>query len=189
MTRLFLVLLVLPLLSLLPQQSRAESEIYGGIGVGYSTFKVDSLSFEGSSYATREFLGFRYGDYLGLEAGYINFGKVKDRVVVQDGQPSLVDSIQTSGYNVSLVGRYPLDEELTAFGKLGMINWKSETTLSTFDLAENDNGNDLMWGLGLDFRGSGRIHVRIEAEFVDIPFASAWWVLTTSVIYGVPFAR
>ena len=189
MTRLFPALLVLPFLIFLPQQARAGSEIYGGIGVGYSTFKIDSLSFEGSSYATREFLGFHYGDYLGLEAGYINFGKVKDRVVVQAGQPSLVDSVQTSGYDLSLVGRYPLDEELVAFGKLGMIRWDSQTTLSTFDLEEKSSGNDLIWGLGLDYRGSGRIHVRIEAEFVDIPFANSWWVLTTSVIYGVPFAR
>jgi OOP family OmpA-OmpF porin len=190
MTRLFPALLGLSFLSLLPQQLRAaEGEVYGGIGLGYSTFKIDSVNFEGSSYATRQFLGLRYGDYLALEAGYINFGKVKDRVVVQDGQPSLVQSVQTSGYNVSLVGRYPLDEELAAFGKLGMIKWDTETTLSTFDLAEKTSGNDLIWGLGLDYRGSGRIHVRVEAEFVDIPFANSWWVLTTSVMYGIPFAR
>lgn len=188
MTRLLLALLVVPLLSLISQQLRAESEIYGGIGVGYSTFKIDSLDFEGSAYATREFLGLRYGKYLGLEAGYINFGTVKDQVVTQQGQPTLVDSVQTWGYNLSLIGHYPLDEELAAFGKLGMIRWDSEATLSTVPLSTKTNGDDLIWGFGLDYRGSGRIHVRVEAEFVNIEFANSWWVLTTSVIYGIPFA-
>ena len=46
MTRLFPVLLVLPFLSLLPQTLRAESEVYGGFGIGYSTFSIDELDFE-----------------------------------------------------------------------------------------------------------------------------------------------
>lgn len=187
MTRLFPALLVLSLLSLLSEQARAEGEVYGGIGVGYSTFKVDSLDFEGSAYATREFLGLSYGDYLAVEAGYTNYGKVKDRVVVQDGEPSLVHSIETSGYDLSLAGRYPLDEELVAFGRLGMVRWDSDATFGTFPVSDDSSGTDFMWGLGLDYRGSGRFHVRIEAEFLDIPFASSWWVLTTSVMYGIPF--
>jgi|CXWL01.1.fsa_nt_gi hypothetical protein len=188
MTRLFPVLLVVPFLALLSQQLRAESEIYGGIGVGYSTFKIDSLNFEGSAYATREFLGLRYGDYVSLEAGFIDFGSVKDRIAVSPDPTSFNYRVETSGYNLSLAGRYPLDEELAAFGKLGMIRWDSDQT-GTFPVSTNTSGNDLIWGLGLDYRGSGRVHVRVEAEFVDIEFANSWWVLTTSVIYGIPFGR
>ena len=189
MTRLFPALLMLPVLALLSQPVRAESEVYGGIGVGYSTFKIDAQDFEGSAYATREFLGLRYGDYVGLELGYIDFGTVKDRVAFQSGQQSSVERVETSGYDLALVGFYPIDSSLNAFGKLGAIRWDSQVTVGAFPLPTKDNGTDLIWGLGLDFRGSERFHVRIEGEFVDIAFANSWWVLTTSLIYGIPFGR
>ncbi len=202
MTRLFPALLVLPFLlflSLLPQTLRAESEVYGGFGIGYSTFSIDDIDFgdvsfanpdfEASSFATRLFLGLRYGDYVGLEAGYIDFGTVKDRIGFLQEQPSINYEVESSGYNLSLVGRYPLNDELAAFGKLGMIRWESEATLESFPLSAREDGTDLITGLGLDFRGSDRFHVRVEAEFVFIEFASSWWVLTTSLVYGIPFAR
>jgi len=195
MTRFFPALLVLPVLALLPPVVRAESELYGGVGLGYSTFSSDAtfggepISFEAAGRATRQFLGLRYGDYLGLEAGYLNFGSVKDQIVLEAGQPSLNDGIKTRGYDLSLVGRYPLDEELAVFGKLGVIRWDSEETIGSLPLPNKLDGDDLIWGLGLDFRGAGRIHLRVEAEFVDIAFANSWWVLSTSVMYGIPFAR
>ncbi len=189
MPRLVPALLLLSVFALPAQSVRADNEVYGGLGVGYSTFKIDALDFEGSAYATREFLGLRYGDYLGLELGYIDFGTVKDRVAVQQGQPSLNDRVETSGWDLALLGFYPIDSGLKAFGKLGAIRWESEATLGSFPLPTKEDGTDLMWGFGLDFRGSERFHVRIEAEFVDIEFASSWWVLTTSLIYGVPFGR
>lgn len=183
-------LLVLFLISLLPQALRAENEVYGGFGLGYSSFSINSPDFEAAQFATREFLGLSYGDYLGIEVGYIDFGKAKDRVAVAQGQPSLNYEVETSGFDLSLVGRYPLNEELSAFGKLGMIRWDSTATLDeTVRFSVSDKGTDLITGLGLDFRGSDRFHVRVEAEFVFIEFASSWWVLTTSLVYGIPFGH
>lgn len=180
-------LLVLASLSLLPPALRAETEFYGGIGIGYSTFEIDPIDFEGSDYATRQFLGFTWGDFVGAEFGYINFGTVNDTIVI-DGD-IVNDGIETWGYNLSLVGRYPLNEELDAIAKVGMIRWDSEATLDTFPLPTKLDGDDLIWGVGFDFRGSGRIHVRVEGEFVGIEFADSWWVLTTSVMYSFPFSR
>ncbi len=189
MPRLLPALMLLSVLAWPAQSVRAESEVYGGLGLGYSTFKIDDLSFEGSAYATRQFLGLRYGDYVGVELGYTNFGTVKDRVAVQQDQPSLVDRVETSGYDLALLGVYPIDSGLKVFGKLGAIRWDSEATLGSFPLPTKEDGTDLLWGVGLDFRGSERFHVRIEGEFVDIAFANSWWVLTTSLIYGIPFGR
>ncbi|MEO8225353.1 MAG: outer membrane beta-barrel protein [Gammaproteobacteria bacterium] len=197
MFRLFPALLVLTLLA---PTVHAESEIYGGVGVGYSTFSVDpkelqsigiGSKFEASGIVTRQFVGYRYGEYAGLELGYINFGTVKDQVAFQSGQPgpSLNYSIKTTGYDLAFIGRYPLDAELAAFGKIGLIRWDSVGTLETFPLPTKKDGDDLIWGLGLDYRGSDRVRVRVQADFVDIQFANSWWVLTTSVMYGFPFGR
>ncbi len=188
MTRLFSALL-LSFLSLLSQASFAETEFYGGVGIGYSTFQVDSIDFEGAAVAVRQFIGVNYGDYVGLELGYIDFGTVNDQVLLEQGTGSINDSIESWGYELALIGRYPLNQELDAFGKVGMLRWDSESTLETFPLATKQDGDDLIWGVGLDFRGSGRFHARIAADVVDIDFASSWWVLTASAYYAIPFGR
>lgn len=188
-TAVLAALLALAGLSLAPPALRAETELYGGFGIGYSTFQVDPIDFEGSDFATRQFLGFTWGDYVGIEAGYINFGTVNDKVAFQQGQQSLNDGIETWGYNLSVVGRYPLNEELHAIAKLGMIRWDSKATLETFPLPTKLDGDDFIGGIGLDFRGAGRIHMRVEGELVNIDFADSWWVLTTSVMYSFPFGR
>jgi hypothetical protein len=181
-------LLALSCLMLVPPALRAETEFYGGLGIGYSTFEIDAIDFEGSDYAIRQFLGFTWEDYVGVEAGYINFGTVNDRIASQPGQQTLNDGIETWGYNLSLVGRYPLNDELNAIAKLGMIRWDSEATIEPFPLPAKEDGDDIIWGIGLDFRGSGRVHVRVEGEFVNIEFADSWWVVTTSVMYSFPFS-
>jgi OOP family OmpA-OmpF porin len=195
MTRLFSVLL-LSSLSLLPQAAFAETEIYGGVGVGYSTFQTDStfqgepIDFEGSAVAVRQFIGLNYGDYVGLEFGYVDFGTVNDQVkLVEQGTGSVNDAIESWGYELALIGRYPLNQELDAFGKVGMLRWDSEETLETFPLPTKVDGDDMVWGFGLDFRGSNRFHARVQADFVDIDFASSWWALTASAYYAIPFGR
>ncbi len=188
MTRLITALLALPILTGVPQKLWAESEIYGGAGIGYSSFSVDATGFEDSELATRQFLGLRYGRFMGVEAGYINLGTASDQIAAPSGPGSVSERIKTWGYDLSLIGRYPLNEELAAFGKLGVIRWDSEDTLGTLALPNKTDGDDLILGVGLDFRGSNRVHIRVEAEVVDIEFASSWWVLTTSVLYGIPFA-
>lgn len=182
-------LLILASLALAPPASRAETELYGGLGIGYSTFEVDSRDFEGSDFAVRQFVGFTWGDYIGVETSYINFGTVNDKISQGFGQPALNQGIETWGYSLSVVGRYPVNDELNAIAKLGMIRWDSEVRTETFPLPTKEDGDDLIWGVGLDFRGSGRIHVRVEGELVDIEFADSWWVLTTSVMYSFPFGR
>lgn len=189
MTRLFPVLLLLFSLSVLPQASLAETEFYGGAGIGYSTFQVDSIDFEGSDVAVRQFIGLNYGDYVGFEIGYLDFGTVNDQILLPQETGGINDSIKSWGYEVAVIGRYPLNQELDAFGKVGMLRWDSEETRETFPLPTKLDGDDLVWGIGFDFRGSGRFHARVQADVVDVDFASSWWVLTASAYYAIPFGR
>ena len=184
-----LTLEFLMLTLLLPRASLAGTELYGGAGIGYSTFTIKDLNFEGTALATRQFVGFHYGDYVGLEFGFTDFGKVSDQVLVTPGQPSASYNVDTWGYSLSLVGSYPVNSELEVFGKVGLLRWDSEASLDPLPLITRTNGDDLMWGLGVDFRGTGRIHLRVEASFADIKFADSWWVLSTSLIYAIPFGR
>jgi hypothetical protein len=170
-------------LALLPPAVRAENEFYAGIGIGYSTFELEASNFEGADFATRQFIGFNWGDYLGIEGGYINFGTVNDDVP-GPGVGTINQGVETWGYNLSLAARYPLNDELDALAKAGMIRWDSELTRETFPVPTKVDGDDILWGIGLEFRGTGRLHVRVEGEFVNIDFADSWWVLTTSLLYS-----
>lgn len=181
--------LLMVLLGSLATAAHAESELYGGMGIGFSTVKVDRFDLEDSALAARGFLGFRYGRFVGLEAGYVDFGKIKDQVMVALYQPSATYSIDTTGYDLSLVGRYPVNNELVAFGRVGMIRWDSKARIDSIGYRASDDGSDLLWGLGLDYRGTDRISLRIEADVVDIEYADSWWMLSTSIIYGFPFGR
>ncbi|MEZ5565916.1 MAG: outer membrane beta-barrel protein [Gammaproteobacteria bacterium] len=183
------LVLVLPVLALTSSLAHAESEAYGGVGIGYSTFKIDTIDFEGAALATRQFVGFRYGKYVALETGFINFGTVNDQIAVQFGQPSLNEGVKTSGYDLTLMGRYPVNKELAAFARVGMLRWDSRAELEGSPFVAKQDGDDLIWGIGLDFRGTQRVHLRVEAEFVDIEFANSWWVLTTSIMYGFPLGQ
>jgi len=177
-----------------PAVALAETELYGGIGIGYSTYTVDDLAlpgvdftteFEGSDYASRQFVGFTWGDYVGLEFGFLNFGTASDTVTVV-GLGQTTARVDTDGYSLSLIGRYPVNSELEAFAKLGGLGWDSETKAGTGPVPITDDGTGLLAGIGLDFRGRGRVHVRVEGEIADIDFADSWWMVTTSLIYSFP---
>lgn len=177
-----------------PASVLAETELYGGFGIGYSTYTVDDLAlpgvdftteFEGSDYASRQFVGFTWGDYVGAEFGFLNFGTASDTVTVP-GPAQTTARVETDGYSLSLVGRYPVNSELVAFAKVGGLRWDSETRAGTGPVPITQDGNGVLAGIGLDFRGRGRVHVRVEGELADIDFADSWWMVTTSLIYSFP---
>lgn len=187
--------LVLALLGSTATVAHAESELYGGIGLGYSTVKADTvgtahdLNLEDSSAAARAYLGFRYGRFVALEAGYVDFGKAKDQVAVFFGQPSATYRLDTTGYDLALLGRYPVNDELAAFARAGVIRWDTKARVDEVGYHYSEDGSDLMWGLGLDYRGTNRVSVRVEADVLDIGFADSWWMLSTSIMYGFPIGR
>lgn len=201
---------------LLPPALRADSEVYGGLGVGYSTFKADAADipgrpglpgfensqavsdFEGADLATRAFLGVRLGPYVGLEVGYHDFGEPDGQVAFIDPEnpptspfdapPSSRVATEATGYDAVLMGILPVDRDLSVFAKAGLISWDADTTYGG-GARTRDDGEDLIWGIGAAYRGAGPLRVRIEAEFIDAGFANSWWALSASLIYAVPFGR
>lgn len=169
---------------MLPGAAEAETEFYGGLGLGYSSYKLDSTGFDGSDFGIRQFVGFNWGDYLGVETGYIDFGTAKDNV----GSVffPVNQTIESWGYDLSLFGRYPLDEELDVFAKVGILRWDARTNFDNSPFSEKEDGDDLLVGVGVDFRGTGRVHVRMQGEIIEADFADSWWMLSASLVYGFP---
>ena len=94
------------------------------------------------TFATRQFLGFTYGDYVGVEAGYIDFGTVDDGSPSSAGQPSLTDEASRPGATTCPSSAAIRSmRSCTPFGKLGMIRWDSEATLETVPLPAKEDGD------------------------------------------------
>lgn len=181
-------LLLLCLVLLPPRVLLADNEVYGGVGLGYSTVEINVPigKFEGASILTKLTVGGRFTDYFAVEAGYVWFGEVDDNVRSDPTLPAANRSVDTTGYDLFLLGSWPLDPELLVFGKLGFIGWDADFKDANAALSEDQDGTDLAWGLGLDFRGTEHLRVRVEGEFFDMDFAEKYWAVSASLIYAIP---
>jgi opacity protein-like surface antigen len=102
----------------------------------------------GTDLGYRAFGGVRFGQYLGIEAGYVNLGEPEDElplhipavsgpsedeILCANCRPEtdillrITDEID--GIDVYLVGTYPVFEHWEAFIKAGVISWDSTLTL------------------------------------------------------------
>lgn len=209
MKRFLLAALVVcaPLILFTPGAVFADAEIYGGIGVGYHGLKVGqepleitnqgqtgllSRDLSGTTRPVQQFVGLRLGENLGFEFGFVRFGTLNDRAPVptvpaNPNEPLEVNyGVKTYGYDAFLVGFYPLDADLDVFGKVGAVHWDSTTTQTGAGTVTKSDGDDLAYGFGLDFRSSGRLHLRVEVQVYDMAFADESWTVTTSILYALP---
>ena len=144
------------------------AEGYVGLGIGLADGKFDKASF---SFGTedlsrnetmwRAFAGFQFIDFLGVEGGYINFGKARVTESVY------YDYFETdmSGFEVGPVGFLPLSKVFTVFARVGFIFWSSDkTTRSTISgiSTGDESGNNLALSLGARYNLIDQVGVRAE---------------------------
>lgn len=124
----------------------------------------DSMGFE---------VGFRFLKFLGVQAGYHDFGSVPgfgppcgpgDDVCPSIQLPTEAD---TTAYSLTVVPRVPLLPILSLFGKIGYARWESEVR-AAFDgegesFGDFDDG-DLIYGIGLRAGLIGPLSVYGEYE-------------------------
>jgi OOP family OmpA-OmpF porin len=141
----------------------ADNGFYLGGSIGQANLKIDDLTnntianddFDGDDMAYKLIAGIRPLDWLGVEAAYVNFGKPEDTVL---GQKLKADGDGISAFAVGFLATGPVD----LFAKVGLISWDSKIS-GSFD----DNGSDLAYGAGAQFRVLG-LSIRAEYEKFDI---------------------
>jgi OOP family OmpA-OmpF porin len=153
---------------------------YMGIGMGlasysesYSELDTDGYfdySFDDSDTGFNIYGGLKFNEYFGFELSYTDFGK-------QNGSMSIYDylydvggiydaSLEVSGFGVSVVGFFPLSDDLNLFLKAGTFAW--DVDLSVGPYSGSDDDSDLLFGFGAEYRLNDQFSLRGAWEMVDV---------------------
>ncbi len=143
-----------------------ESGFYVGAGAGYTSVDLcDDLralgatSCDDSDIGFKVFGGFKFNQYFSAEAGYVDLGEATASA------PGISLSTEVDGFQIAAVGSYPI-EQFSLLGKVGLYIWDGEvnTTIGNFD----DDGTDIMFGVGGAFHFNPQLSLRGEWERFDI---------------------
>ena len=144
----------------------ADNGIYLGASVGQSgvsfedTIAGEDIDVDVDSTGFKAILGWRFVDWLAVEANYVDLGSGDDRVA-----GTKIES-DVNGFTLSAVGFVPVGP-VDLFARVGFIDWEADVTAPEFDLESNGDGTDLTYGIGAQFR-VWSLGVRAEYEQFDI---------------------
>jgi len=148
-------LLSLPALS-------ADNGIYLGASVGQSSVEFDdtvggeSINFDASATGFKAIAGWRFIDWLAVEANYVDLGSGDDNGIETD----------VNGVSLSAVGFVPVGP-VDLFARVGAVNWNADFDAPNLGVSESDDGTDLTYGVGAQFR-VWSLSIRGEYEVFDI---------------------
>ena len=142
-----------------------------GASVGYVNIEDSEPGFDFSANDTgyKLFGAYTFENGLGIEGGYIDFGKPDDTF------QGLTGEIDASGWNLYGVGHLPLSDSVSLFGKAGFVRWDADSIIDGV-LVDSDDGEDLALGLGAQWSISDNLGFRAEADWFDIDEADSVWM-------------
>lgn len=156
-----------------------DNGLYIGAGVGQASIgniEVDgqgSVDFNGDDVGYKLFAGWNFALLdivtLGVEAGYIDFGKADDGGIEVDANG--FDAFGLAGVQLGPVN---------VFGKLGLVAWDADAS-DGFD-SVGDDGTDLAAGLGAGLQ-FGSFGIRAEFEYFDIDAADDVSLISASALW------
>ncbi len=153
-----------------PEEARADSGFYIGVGAGGATLEADlgpttffplPDEIDEDDTATKIFAGYNWDlpvVTLGVEAAYADFGEPDIDVA---GDLLLIETTALKLWGTAGIDVGPID----VYGKLGAVMWDSDTEFPGFSSSED--GTDTAYGIGARFAIS-RLEVRGEYEIYDL---------------------
>jgi OmpA-OmpF porin, OOP family len=133
---------------------------------------LGNVDIEGSSESTNTkslFGGVMFTKYLGVEAGYVDFGDVSSDTTVS-GTPVGI-SIEAKGVTLAAVGALPLSERFTMTGRLGVNHVKTDLSVSALGITDTMSHTNTKPFAGISgvFKVSNHWSVRASAErYTDV---------------------
>lgn len=171
--------------------------IYGGASVGQATDSTcNAVSDQANALlgnvdcpsptAWKVFAGYNVAPNVAVEGSYVDFGKADSDFTIRGGIPGNAvanpASVQTkaSGFGVSGVANAPLNEQMSLFGKAGIIAWEAEDNVTVKNVTlpgttykqevttkSKTDGVDLSLGAGAAYKINDNWGVRGEVEHFE----------------------
>jgi len=156
-----------------------DKGVFVGAGFGYlkQDLSISTENFQDNSTAWKAFGGYRPMKFFSIEGGYIDFGSAKDSVDLGGGPESV--SIDTTGWNLDLVGTIPLGDIIEIYGKAGYLWWDS--TLNASSASGSTSGSDWIYGAGAKFVIAKKAAIRLEYEKFDLPDTKTLYLISTGL--------
>jgi OOP family OmpA-OmpF porin len=137
----------------------ADNGIYLGASVGQSGLEIDDFDYDADATGYKLIAGWRFIDWLAVEANYLDFGSGDDTV-----SGTKIET-EADGISLSAVGFLPIGP-VDLFARVGAVDWSADISSSEFG-SGSDDGTDLTYGVGAQFR-VWSLGIRAEYEMFDV---------------------
>ncbi len=186
----FLFLMVILVVAAIPA-SAIENGFYIGGSIGGSSLEVrdideelGDLRFSDGDTGYKLFAGFRFMNFLGVEAGYVDLGEPND-VVAESEDEAVHVQIGLKGWDAFAVGFLPIGP-VDLFAKVGVVSWDADIVsrlVPTDEVdADSDSGTDAAFGIGVGLR-LGKVTLRAEGEQFDIADADDVYMFSVGATF------
>jgi OmpA-OmpF porin, OOP family len=165
--------------SLAATQASAQAFVGGSFGQSdideeVTTGLIDSGTVDGKDTGWKIFGGYMFNRHFGVEAAYVNLGEVSYSGTF-GGFPVTDGKIEVTGFNIAALGSYPISEQFSVFGKLGLFMWDAEASDTTGGAPFSDtaDGTDVSFGVGVSYNFTRNLGLRAEWEMFKTNEADA----------------
>ena len=145
--RVVFCLLIVASLVWAPQALAGDFYIGAALNRSYVDEQIDLDGFDvrldGDASGVRLALGYEFNDYFAAEIAHTDFGELNQSAL------GLSLSAEADAQELAVLGRLPLGERFTAFGRLGYAWWDAETAVEA--AVADESGKDVSIGAGLEF--------------------------------------
>ncbi len=130
------------------------------LGNGSNLFPSDNKDTVYSLYAGRYF-----NPNLGLELGYTDFGRIS-----RGG-----GTTRANGFNLSLVGKLPLNDSFNLLGKVGTTYSRTDTSSLPFSgvASGNESGFGVSYGIGAEYAFNPQLSAVVQYDSHNLKFAGS----------------
>lgn len=161
-----------------------SSLVYGGtdragVYIGGSASYVVADESVDNSIGWKGYVGYQFNNYLAIEAAWMDAGTFEEAPGYYNA------NIDLDGYSASIVGLWPINDELSTFVKAGMYFWslEGEVDYGYQKISGSDEGSDLLLGLGIQYFVSDNIGIRAEWEYINDVSDSSVSFISAGVLY------
>ena len=157
-----------------PAIATADTGLYIGGSVGSTTIKedFDGTVIDDDATAYRLVTGFQFGDMLGIEIGYQDFGEVEELPVL----------LSAEGWTAGATLDLPVSDTFSLFGRAGVFFWDADVVVDGFSI-DLPSDEDFYYGAGAKVDVSRNLSLvgdwsRFELDNVDTDVISIGFTYT-----------